>query len=281
MWKSAEISRPWRLATLLLLGIGASVSNLQADEGLLTVRLASGREFTARVDARTNEELLWLRFSSGGGNLLRPVAWSRITAARTGTNEIEITDLAAACDKLKSTSPSRKAPAGVAPAASLTASPTSVAFIRISAWMANWDADVEPDGICLQLEPRDAQGEVVAASGTADVELFAPRARKFHEAPQSGGWSTELVERWTENVTEEKIGPQGVVLKLPLGAIHPDFSAGVDRWGLIHVRFVVPGSGVFEQSLDGVHLRSWSPVRERLYQQSGRRYFSTEGTQRY
>lgn len=279
MWKFAE-NWPWGLAALLLLGIGASASPLQADEGLLTVQLASGREFTAWVDARTNEELLWLRFSSGGGNLLRPVAWSRITAARIGKNEIAIPDLAAACDRLKSTAPPRATPAEIAVAAPPTPSRSSVAFIRIDAWMANWDADVEPDGICLQLEPRGANGEAVAVGGTAEVELFATRARKFHEAPQSGGWSTELVERWTESVTEEKIGPQGILLKLPLEAIHPDFTAGMDRWGLIHVRFVVPGSGVFEQSLDGVQLRSWSPVRERLYQQSGRRYFSTEGTQR-
>jgi hypothetical protein len=280
MLKSAVTWRPWRLAALLLLGIVAAAANLQADEGLLTVRLESGREFTARVDARTNEELLWLRFSSGGGNLLRPIAWSRITAARIGKNEIAIPDLAAACDKLKSTAPPRPIPTAIAAPAPQNVSPPSIAFIRIDAWMANWDADVELDGICLQLEPRDADGEVVAVRGTVEVELIALRARKFHEAPQSGGWRTELVERWTENVTEEKIGPQGVVLKLPLGAVHPDFTSGVDRWGLIHVRFVVPGSGVFEQSLDGVQLRSWSPVRERLYQQNGRRYFSTEGTQR-
>ena len=34
--------------------------NLPAEERLLTVKLVSGREFTAYVDERT-EELLWLR----------------------------------------------------------------------------------------------------------------------------------------------------------------------------------------------------------------------------
>ena len=271
--------RQFAKVVLCLLGLGSAFSAfLQAEERLLTVTLASGREFTAEVDGRTGEELLWLRFSSGGGNILRPVVWNRVTAARMGNQEIEIKELKLTCEKLKSTVPPIATPA--VPAGVAARTPPSVAFIRIDAWIANWDADVEPDGISVQLEPCNENGEVVAVSGTADIELFAAQERKFHEAPQSGGWSTELIERWSKNVEEKQISPRGVLLKLPWGAIHPDFASGVDNWGLLHVRFVVPGSGVFEQSLDGLRLRGWSSVRERMYSQEGRRFFSTEGTQR-
>jgi hypothetical protein len=37
---------------------------------------------------------------------------------------------------------------------------------------------------------------------------------------------------------------------------------------------------VFEQSLDGVRLRTWSPVRNGMYLQNGQRFFSTERTSR-
>ena len=123
-------------------------------------------------------------------------------------------------------------------------------------------------------------GFVVPVSGTAEVELFAARQRKYHEAPQSGGWMTELAQRWSEVVTPEDIGPSGIVLRLPFAAVHPEFTSGVDYFGLVHVRLTVPGSGVFEQSLDGVRLRNWSPVRNGMYLQHGRRFFSTERTSR-
>jgi len=126
----------------------------------------------------------------------------------------------------------------------------------------------------------DESGQVIPVSGTADVELFAARQRKYHESPQSGGWMTELAQRWSEVVKPEEIGPSGIVLRLPFTAVHPEFSSGVDNFGLVHVRLTVPGSGVFEQSLDGVRLRNWSPVRNGMYLQNGRRFFSTERTSR-
>lgn len=254
--------------------------SLPADDRLLSVKLASGRVFTAHVDKRT-DELLWLRFSSGGGNILRPIAWERVVEARLDGETVELNELRAVCAELKSGAPPQEvlpAPAAVAPAQPLVA--PAVASIRIEAWLANWDADVETDGICVQLTPVDENGQIVPVSGTADIELFAARQRKYHEAPQSGGWMTELAQRWSEVVKPEEIGRSGILLRLPFAAVHPEFSSGVDDFGLVHVRLSVPGSGVFEQSLDGVRLRNWSPVRNGMYLQNGRRFFSTERTSR-
>lgn len=150
----------------------------------------------------------------------------------------------------------------------------------MDAWLANWDGDVETDGLYLQLSPVDDAGELVPVRGTVDVELFSARQRKYHEAPQSRGWSTELVERWTLGVEESQLTPQGLLLRLPFGAVHPEFSRDIDDFGLVHVRLSVPGSGVFEQSRDGVRLRTWSPVRAGLSSQGGRRFFNTEAVGR-
>ncbi|MCE9524804.1 MAG: hypothetical protein K8R36_01970 [Planctomycetales bacterium] len=250
----------------------------QADDRLLTVRLASGRHFTAQVDAKT-DDLLWLRFSKGGGNLLRPIAWDRVIAAELDGKKVELQLLRDVCKDLKSAAPPKEALPVVAEAIPPAPAPL-VTSIRIDAWLANWDADVETDGICVMLQPLDENGQLVPVSGTAVVELFAAQRRKFNEAPQSGGWMTELMQRWSETFQPEQIGTNGIQLRLPFAALHPEFDSGVDNFGLVHVRLVVPGSGVFEQSLDGVKLRNWSPVRSGMFLQNGQRFFSTERTNR-
>lgn len=273
-----------RCALMVFIGgiLGLAIGlPLHAEDPMLTVRLASGRDFTAHVDART-EEKLWLRFSSGGGNILRPIAWDRIVSAKLDGKDVDLPELRGICARVKSGAPAKEilpAAVGVAEAPLPLAAP-AVASIRIDAWLANWDADVETDGICVQLQPLDENGELIAVNGTGEIELYAARQRKYHEAPQSGGWMTELVERWTERVDAPQIGPSGLLWRLPFNAVHPEFSSGVDDWGLVHVRLVVPGSGVFEQSLDGVRLRNWSPVRSGTFRPDGRRFFSTERTGR-
>src|SRR5262245_48101454 len=72
-------NRSLTLGAFLCLALTAH--SLHAEDRLLSVKLASGREFTAHVDKRT-DELLWLRFSGGGGSILRPIAWERVVAAQ-------------------------------------------------------------------------------------------------------------------------------------------------------------------------------------------------------
>ncbi len=277
MRHTRRLNTSWFMAGILC----SAISQLHAGDRMLTVRLASGRDFTASVDART-DEMLWLRFSSGGGHILRPIAWERVVAAQLDGQDVEMKELRGLCARVKSDAPAKEIlpPAVVVANAPPPLVVPAIASIRIDAWLANWDADVETDGICVQLQPRDENGDLVAVSGTGEVELFAARQRKYHEAPQSGGWMTELVQRWTERVDAPQIGPSGILWRLPFAAVHPEFSSGVDDWGLVHVRLVVPGSGVFEQSLDGVRLRNWSPVRDGTFRQDGRRFFSTEMTGR-
>lgn len=277
MRHTRRLNTSWFMAGILC----SAISQLHAGDRMLTVRLASGRDFTASVDART-DEMLWLRFSSGGGHILRPIAWERVVAAQLDGQDVEMKELRGLCARVKSDAPAKEIlpPAVVVANAPPPLVVPAIASIRIDAWLANWDADVETDGICVQLQPRDENGNLVAVSGTGEVELFAARQRKYHEAPQSGGWMTELVQRWTERVDAPQIGPSGILWRLPFAAVHPEFSSGVDDWGLVHVRLVVPGSGVFEQSLDGVRLRNWSPVRDGTFRHDGRRFFSTEMTGR-
>lgn len=279
MPQGIRFKNSWWLGVALL---PAFCSLLHSQERLLTVRLASGREFTAQVDTRTDDKL-WLRFSSGGGNILRPISWERVVAAELDGESIKLNELRGICGDVKSGAPPKnKLPTIPVDAKAIPSAPAPiVTSIRIDAWLANWDADVETDGIMVQLQPLDENGEIVPVRGVAEVELFAAQRRKFNEAPQSGGWMTELVQRWSERIEADQLGPSGILLRLPFAALNPEFNRDVDDWGLVHVSLTVPGSGVFEQSLDGVRLRTWSPVRNGLYLQNGQRFFSTERNGRH
>jgi hypothetical protein len=86
MWHVRRFPMSWLLAGIFGFSLGHT---LHAEDRLLTVRLASGREFTAHVDARTDEKL-WLRFSSGRGQLFRPIAWDRVVSAQLDGKPVEI-----------------------------------------------------------------------------------------------------------------------------------------------------------------------------------------------
>lgn len=68
------------------------VGSVSAQEPI-TVKLLSGRKFTASVDARSNPQKLWLRFGSEGMSLLRPVAWEQIEIATYNGQKMHGLDL--------------------------------------------------------------------------------------------------------------------------------------------------------------------------------------------
>jgi hypothetical protein len=152
-------------------------------------------------------------------------------------------------------------------------------MLSLDAYVASWDADVELDGIVVELAPLSNAGQLVPASATAEIELFAPQRRVFHHAPRSGGDTLELAERWTRAIGPGDYGPAGVRLRLPFGAVHPELDPDWLAWwyGLVHVKLAVPGHGVLEASRDGVRLRPWAPNRDQLEMNAGRRFVPTEG----
>ena len=144
--------------------------------------------------------------------------------------------------------------------------------------IANWDGDVEIDGLLVDVAPLDAYQDLIPVAATVEIELYAPQRRRFDEAPLSGGDTLELVERWTRAVTPADFGPSGARLQLSFGAIHPELMPDWTAWwyGLVHLRLVVPGHGVFEDSRDGVRIRPWAPNRDRLEMQTNERFLPTE-----
>lgn len=271
------------------------LSSANAGPGEVTVYVASGRQFRGQIDRQSGPRTLVLRSGGPGITLWRPIAWERIVAVQTDGKPLPVAALREAVlagqargieePRATSSAPSSSLPTGseAAPPSPQSVSPQRqvlgpVTQIAFDAWVANWDADVEADGLLVELMPRAADGTIVPVSGTVEVELLGLQRRVFSQAPHSGGDSLELIERWTRHVRPEETGSAGIVLQLPFGAIHPELHPDWLAWwyGLVHVRLSVPGQGVFDASRDGVRLRPWAPVRDRLERGGAGRMLPTE-----
>jgi hypothetical protein len=281
----------------------------------ITVRLESGRSFTGHVDARSDDQRLWLRFQSADAVIFRPIEWSRVVSGEHEGRTLEpagLRDIA-----LAFSGQARRTPAGVplpppagggieevptpryaqeafapprpasggsasyadAASAALGMAPP-VQSVTFDAHVANWNAGVEVDGLLLHIYPIDGSGRLVAVDAVLDVDLFAPRRRDFNGSPHGRGVVVEPVGRWSKALSADDFTDQGAVVRLPFQAIHPEFDRDTGRFGLVHVRLVAPGHGVFEDSRDAVRIRPFSPLRDHLERNEGGRFLPVESTSR-
>ena len=275
------------MITLALLCLAISVSNAQET---ITVKLTSGRSFTGMVDQQTDNDRLWLRYGTNGTTVIRPIAWERVVqATHNGTNidSPEVIDLAI---NLKSSAPPREffasrsntsndANAGIEThsdrASTLDAKVASVDFDAV---IGNWDRDVEVDGIVINIIPVSTMQELVPVNGTLTVSLTALVSRSFQEVPRGRGQVPTQIARWSKVIKASEFEPSGVNVRLPFQRTNPEFDTDSHTYGLVNVKLVVPGQGVFESSLDAMRIRPFAPTRDYLERSHGSRFLSKEQT---
>ena len=152
--------------------------------------------------------------------------------------------------------------------------------MNAEAWVANWDRDVENDGLAVNVVPLDAYGRAMAVSGTLEVYLVGPRVRKFQEAPHSRGSKLDRLGRWVKPVHPSDFSESGFACRLPFQGTHPEFDNRLGSHAMVNVRLVVPGSGTFERTIDYVRIRPFSPLRDYHQLNTGRRWLAIEQTGR-
>ena len=263
----------------------------------IVVHATSGRQFRGHLDDSSTHEQLVVRSVHGRITLLRPSRWQHIASATLDGKPTETGALRELVAREQGTGnrgqgttfrrvdlQSLSLPVNNT-AAPLPAElpPPRVALVAFDASIANWDADVETDGVVIDVAPLDIDRRLVPAGGTLEVELFAQERRTLDLAPNSGGETLELVERWTRAIAPDEFTANGVRLRLPFGAITPELQSTwrASPYGLVHVRLAVPGHGVFEDSRDMVRLRPYSPNRDRLEMKTGQRFLPTENLGRH
>lgn len=289
------------------IGIGVAVLLVLSTAGVKTyateeirVWVESGRDFSGHVDQRTDDDSLWLRLSSTGIEVIRPIKWERITKAEYEGNRLIATELKQLAAELKSPSPIETSRSSHIEGNKIvmignpdTSTETNDVYSRDSrpvagpvrtvdfdVQIANWDGDVEPDGLLVRVYPLDAVGAVTPVHGTLSVELTVPRRREFGHVPHGRGTSVDRIGRWSRSIRDKDLGASAIVLKLPFQAVHPEFDNDVWSHGFVHLRLVVPGHGVFEDSVDGVRVREFAPLRDYMQSLTGRRHFAHERTGR-
>lgn len=294
-------SRHFLLATLL--GVLACTSSQAQAPVSATIETTTGRRWEGFVDAKSTADELVLRFEKGSAVLWRPIPWQEVLSAKIDGKSLAVIELQATyrglataakskAERAKLNRPSAPPNGSASPSDLLPHAPADqpleraplipsrVIYISCDALLANWDGDVEADGLVIHLQPVDQFQNLAVATGTLEVELFTLQARAFHHAPQNRGRSVEPILRWAQSVNVIDYTNRGAVIRLPFQAAHPEFDDSLGAYGLVHVKFSVPGSGVFEQSIDGVRIRPWSPIRDYLQMDTGRRFLPHEGTGR-
>ncbi|HEV3418607.1 MAG TPA: hypothetical protein VG056_17425 [Pirellulales bacterium] len=279
----------WRFI-LAIVAIALLIAPAAASEPV-TVVVASGRQFTGMLDARSNQTQLFLRVAENSIVLLRPVDLDRVVGAQAGGKKLSVADLRAAIANLKSAQPAddsederpRHEQLDSNVASDIAAKPTAdestanaadtaqVRAIQIEATLGHWMPGTETSGIVVTVWPIDGQGNLVAVDGTLEVELLGQR---FTVVTEGNGFP--CLGRWVAGVRTADFGPSGAVYQFPFQAVHPDFTFDLDPHGLVHARLSVPGQGVFEASQAMVRVRPYSSVRDRAQQTTGSRFLPIE-----
>jgi hypothetical protein len=270
------------LTLWLALTIHSSNESPPAAPAVVAVEVTSGRTFIGEVDAESNDQQLWLRFSRPGATLRRPIEWDQIVRVRRGAEAMTAEELLASLPSLATEMPRLEWLDVPPPAVEVVAAgridpltdlrdhpalPPRVAMLEIRATAANWDGDVELDGIELEVEPLTSHHYRLPVDGTLYVHLLG--ALRVREALPDLG-------RWTRRVKASDFVHGVAIYRLPFQAIHPQFDLEVKKLGLVHARLAVPAQGVFDASEELVYLRPFSAIREELQALTCQRFFPIE-----
>jgi hypothetical protein len=144
-----------------------------------------------------------------------------------------------------------------------------VRSVSLHAMPANWDADVELDGLAVAVFPLDEHGQTTAVAGSLELSLIGemPPGYRGDRNPQLGHWRLQL--------RPDDFGWRGGVFRLPFQAAHPEFDTELGACGAVHARLSVPGQGTFETTVT-MRIRPASGFRDRLQQSAGVRFLPGE-----
>ena len=253
---------------------------------LFHVLLDNGQSLTAAVDIRSDDEYLWLRFERETVALYRPIRWQRVEKVWNSKDRFTAEQFHDVVQQFSSRRPQqdltnhngleqdvrRDKPTELLG----RVEPPRAAALIVDAFVTNWDADVEVDGVVLCITVTDRFGQIVPAGGTLNAELIADRRSRQQPQLARDRQAFERLGQWTKTLHFEDGGQ--TCFRLPFQAVHPEFDAQVASVGMVNVKLAVAGSGVLQASVADVRIRPTSQIRDQFQRALGSRFFHTEGT---
>jgi hypothetical protein len=260
----------------------------------IVVYTASGRRFRGEAAPKTDITHLWLRSTYGASSALRPIRWDRVVRVEIGEQVYsgeEFWDAYRAilpllpppaarptAIRMVGSPPDASRPAAVQPvdlraplAFRLPAPEMPVRSMRIEARAANWDSDVEVDGLLVEVQPLNAWGQPVPVEGTLVVHLFG-----HPNTPVNRPEPPVQLGRWSQLVVAEDFGLNGATYRFPFQRPDPALNLSISPDELVNARLNVPGQGVFEASECVQRLRPYCSFRDEMYRATGRWYLPLE-----
>ena len=267
--------------TIVAASLGAELTVAGEPEGLIAVEVASGRRFVGQVDARSSNDVLWLRTDHGATRIWRPIRWDAVVRATHEGRVLEQDEVLALASEAPAEAQRRQRPVARETATMAEAADERLGFsavprgITFDARVANWDDDAAADGLVLDLRVVDATGRNVAVDGTVEVQWVAVRDR----TPWSGAYRNrspvQTIARWTRTFTAAEMA-DGVTWQLPFQAAHPQYDRSWRPAGLVRVKVTVPGYGTWVASRDFIRTRPYSPTRDEQARATGSPFFPGE-----
>lgn len=152
-----------------------------------------------------------------------------------------------------------------------------VSQLQFDVWLGQWDDDVEADGLVVEIAPCGADGQVVPVHGMLEVILVIPPRGCTQSLEQKS-----LQQRWVQRVRPEDFSPLTgkAQYRMAFGSAqrNPEWNLALAHYGAVTAQLNVPGQGTFAATVGSVRVRPWSPVRDRLEQSTGERFFPWERT---
>lgn len=236
--------------------------------------LANGRVIQADLIARTGDTGLAVRTGSAIAYIERQIAWASISQASIIGQELSLAELKAfsqlvapqnlvAADFLKRrfmTDPAVQR-AGAMRRPTLP----SAAGVVADAWLSQTNPATSGEQLQVRVSAIDLDGNPVPVDGTAEIRFITAAAGNYVRDSGAIGHNPVELGRWTQRLSPQS-QPSGV------GSWRfdtPRAGAGGSAYGMLTVRLVVPGSGVFETVVDGIRRRNFRPVQDALRGEGG------------
>lgn len=281
-------------------------------DDLITAQLVDGRVVQGKVGPRTAEQFLWLNSAEPNLTVVSRFDWTQVIAVAQGTANYSVKEfkshLRARRRDVEAAKPTDIQPAVSGPSLDEAAGPggplpaearssdeviapfsvepqlfsgvrhalhadrRAVQSLHVQAKLANWDDDVEPDGLLVRVTPLDWSGHVVPVDASLDFRLLGLPQRYTGGQKARRSEPTTRLGEWSRRLRVHDFGADGAFFKLAFRGFDPGRDFDVAPEGLLTARLGVSGVGVFEASDEFVVLRPTSRVRDELQLRTGRRF---------
>lgn len=250
------------------------------------LELSDGRVIEGKLDEATDDALVWVQRGEERIVFASSYRWDEVTRVMVDGQAVEREEILAEPAFYMQTWPEsflfaayEAAPAGSINPRQLPAARTPRATASsFVATLANWDGDVEPDGYEIQVTVTDQFGYPMAVQGTLSAKLMGHRAPR-HGLRTGNQPPVDELERWSERISPGQFATGPAVFRLPFRQLRPERDLNVAPEGFLQVEVGVFGDGRFASSA-AVPLRAFNPLRDRLQQQTGSRFFRGELSER-